>query len=71
MVRNLVQRSGEIMDVDGSSVSFSAIMWALGSLGFHPGQDYMRKYLRAVRSRRILDTRDSQVRARPPPSLTC
>ncbi|BDA42152.1 probable RAP domain-containing protein, chloroplastic at C-terminar half [Coccomyxa sp. Obi] len=42
MIEALVKRSQVMMETDAAPVNFSMILWALGSMNYHPGEVYMK-----------------------------
>lgn len=58
----LVARSTEVMSQDAAPVNFSMIIWALGSMNYHPGQAYMRDVIAHLQASRLIQRFDAQVR---------
>ena len=75
MVEAVVRRAEVIIAGRGLPVNYSMLLWALGSINFHPGREFFRKMLDTIASRQLLDDFDAQVRAwarllLPPAALT-
>ena len=62
MVEAVVRRAEVIITGKGLPVNYSMLLWALGSINFHPGREFLRKMLDTIASRRLLDDFDAQVR---------
>ena len=62
MVEAVVRRAEVMLAGKGLPVNYSMLLWALGSINFHPGRDFLRKMLDTIASRRLLDDFDAQVR---------
>ena len=65
MVEAVVRRAEVIIAGRGLPVNYSMLLWALGSINFHPGRDFFRKMLDTIASRQLLDDFDAQVQAWP------
>ena len=75
MVEAVVRRAEVIIAGRGLPVNYSMLLWALGSINFHPGREFFRKMLDTIASRQLLDDFDAQVRAwarllLPPAAIT-
>ena len=63
MVEAVVRRAEVIIAGRGLPVNYSMLLWALGSINFHPGREFFHKMLDTIASRQLLDDFDAQVRA--------
>ena len=61
MVEAVVRRAEVIIAGRGLPVNYSMLLWALGSINFHPGREFFRKMLDTIASRQLLDDFDAQV----------
>lgn len=61
MIRLLLDRSMALLPGDGVRVNFTMTMWALGSMYFHPGQEYMTALLAVLNTKGIMEKFDAQV----------
>ena len=62
MVEAVMRRAEVIIAGRGLPVNYSMLLWALGSINFHPGREFLRKMLDVIASRQLLDDFDAQVR---------
>jgi hypothetical protein len=65
MIRMLLDQSLALMAGESARVNFTMTMWALGTMNFHPGQEYMDKMIDTLTSGRLIDKFDAQVGCPP------
>ena len=62
LVKAMLQRSAELLPTDAAPVNYSMIMWSLGNISFHPGDEYMETFMDNMHLSGLLRNFDAQAR---------